>query len=149
MSSWPFGVLAVALSLNLTPAAAADPPGKTRFGQLSVEYGGPLLLDDRPVQPEIRGNESLDILNVFRMGAADVALIQDNGGSGCPAQLMFVTLSKSGISAGPEFGTCATAMHVRRTPDSIVVTMPLLYGKGTKRFVFHDGAVSEDGKPLK
>jgi hypothetical protein len=129
--------------------ASGDPPSKTRFGQLSVEYGGPLLLDDKPLQPEIRGNESIDILNVFRMGPRDVILLQDNGGSGCPAQFMFITLDKSGAKTSVEFGTCATAVRVRRNRDSVIVSMPLLYGKGSKSYVFRDGAVSEGGKVLK
>lgn len=61
--------------------AGGDPPGKTRFGQLSVAYGGPLLLDDKPLQPEIHGSESIDILNVFRIGPRGVILLQTTGGA--------------------------------------------------------------------
>lgn len=138
-----------AASVNPSTAAAAEPPGQTRFGQLSVEYGGPLQLGDQPVKPEIRGNESLDILAVFRVGKVDVALLQDNGGSGCPAQFMFVTIDKKNVMAGPEFGTCATVVHFRQSRQAIVVSMPLLYGHGSRRYEFHDGVVTETGKALK
>ena len=99
--------------------------------------------------PEIRGNESIDILDVFHMGAKDVVLLQDNGGSGCPALLMFATVDKASVVASAEFGTCATAMRVLRSKDSIIVTQPLLYGHGSKRYVFHDGVVTEHGKAIK
>jgi hypothetical protein len=138
----------LALSLAIASALAAD-PGKTRFGQLSVDYGGPLMLDDQPLQPEIRGNESIDILNVFRVGPSDVVLLQDNGGSGCPAQFMFVTLDKSGAKTSVEFGTCATAVRVRHTGTAVIVSMPLLYGHGARTYTFRNGAVSEGGKVLK
>ena len=149
MKFWTLAGLTAALLLNVRPAAAADSLGKTRFGRLSVEYGGPLLLDDKVVEPEIRGNESLDIVKVFHVGSKDVALLRDNGGSGCPAQLMFVTLSKFGVTTSSEFGTCAAVSHWRQSMDSIFVTMPLLYGHGTKKYVFRNGLVMEDGKPIK
>ena len=139
----------IALALHPSTAAAAGADGKTRFGQLSVAYGGPLLLDDKPIAPEIRGNESIDILDVFHIGAKDVVLLQDNGGSGCPAQMMFATIDRTGVVTSAEFGTCATVMRVRRSKDSIVLTMPLLHGHGSRRYVFRDGVVTEDGKATK
>ena len=148
-ASTAFLIVTLMLGACATAHANDERLGQTRFGRLSIgKYGGPLLLDEHPIRPEIRGNESLDILRVFRVGSSDVVLVQDNGGSGCPAQMMFVTLNKSGISASDEFGTCATELRASQRGDRILVTMPLLDGHGAKRFIFSRGLVTEVGKPI-
>jgi hypothetical protein len=62
----------------------------TRFGALTVSDAGVLLFKGTPVQPTIEANNSLDLSQPYQIGASDVVLITDNGGTSCPALYYFV-----------------------------------------------------------
>jgi hypothetical protein len=88
-------------------------------------------------------------------------LVTDNGGTACPALYYFVTVTKSGAKATRAFGTCSDLIKVKRTGDSISVSMPGYRGPfESKRsqnraarenhvFIYHAGVVTENGKPVK
>src|ERR1700730_2938774 len=68
----------------------------TRFGALTVSDAGMLLFKGTPVQPKIEANNSLDLGEPYQIGATDVVLVTDNGGTACPATYYFVIVRKSG-----------------------------------------------------
>ena len=81
---------------------------KTRYGTVSVrEDDNVLLYKGKPVSPEIQGNSSLNIVASYEAGKNDILLLQDTGGTACPALFRFVTLGPKGLSTTPEFGTCS------------------------------------------
>src|SRR6185295_7183400 len=67
----------------------------TRFGVLSVNEDKILQFKGQSLVPVIEGNNGLDLGEVMRMGATDVVLVTDNGGSGCPAVFYFVSVTRS------------------------------------------------------
>ncbi len=120
-----------------------------------------LLFKGQPLVPTIEGNNSLDLGTVMSIGATDVVLVTNNGGSGCPAVFYFVSVTRSGAKATPEFGTCSDLATVKRKGNSISVTMPGFLGpfepKSAQRrvakerhvFIYRAGVVTENGKPVK
>ena len=86
---------------------------KTRFGTLAINPNNPrLLFNGKPVLPGVEGNNSLSIVASYELGNADVVLVQNTGGSACPAMYTFVTLSKTSLRATPEFGTCSDIIRI-------------------------------------
>jgi len=53
----------------------------TRFGVLSVNDEQKLLFKGQPFEPPIEGNNSLALGEPYEMGASDVVLVTDNGGT--------------------------------------------------------------------
>lgn len=85
---------------------------KTRFGTVSVrDDDKALLFKGKPVQPAIEGNSNLHIVARYEWGADDVLLLQDTGGSACPAQFRIVQLSAKGLNTSPAFGTCSDLIY--------------------------------------
>ena len=133
----------------------------TRFGVLSVNDDKLLRFKEQPLRPPIEGNNSLDLGSITSMGAADVVLVTDNGGTGCPAMFYLVTVTSAGAKASRPFGSCSEFANVRRRGNSISVTMPGFLGPFEPRaaqrraarrrhvFIYRGGVVYENGKPVK
>lgn len=133
----------------------------TRFGSLTVGNDKTLLFNGRKLTPPIVGNNSLNMDDPIQIGATDVVLVLDNGGSACPSLYYFVTLSKTGARATRAFGTCGDVTSVKRMSNSIRVTMPgyrgpfepesarLRAARQQHVFVFRAGAVTKNGKTVK
>ena len=134
---------------------------QTRFGALTVSDAGVLLFKGAPVQPTIEANNSLDLSEPYQIGASDVVLVTDNGGTACPALYYFVTVKESGAKVTPSFGTCSDLIKVKRTGDSISVSMPGYKGPSESQraqlraarerhiFIYRTGVVTENGRPVK
>ena len=133
----------------------------TRFGALSVSEAGVLLFESVPVRPTIEANNSLDLSKPYQIGASDVVLVTDNGGTACPALYYSVTVTKSGVRVTPSFGTCSDLIKIKLSGDSISVSMPGYRGPAESKqaqrraagerhvFNYHAGAVTENGRPVK
>jgi hypothetical protein len=155
--------LGIALLLVSIGSASAQESNSvtTRFGAVSVSDGGVLLFKDVPVQPTVEANNRLDIGKPFQIGASDVVLVTDFGGTACPATFYFVTLTKGGAKVTPGFGTCSDLMKIKRSGNSISVSMPGYRGPTMSRrsqdraarerhvFIYRAGVVTENGKPVK
>jgi len=133
----------------------------TRFGALTVSDAGVLLFKGTPVQPTIEANNSLDLSQPYQIGVSDVVLVTDSGGTACPALYYFVTVTKSGAQVTPSFGTCSDLIKIKRTDESISVSMPGYQGPSESKraqlraarerhiFIYHAGVITENGKPVK
>jgi len=152
-------VLLASLSFAVSTALAEDIP--IRFGSLKINDKNMLLFKNLPLEPEIQGNNSLSVIGTYQLGNNDVVLIQDNGGTACPALLYFVTVSTSGVKATSAFGTCSDLIDAKQASDSISVTMPGFWGplgskaahrKAAKEkyvFVLKAGVLTQNGKLIK
>lgn len=86
---------------------------KTRYGVLTInDDTRTLQFKGKPVLPTVEGNNSLGIIATYELGKNDVVLLQNNGGTACPAQYIFITISTVGVRATPEFGTCSDIIRV-------------------------------------
>lgn len=55
----------------------------------------------------VQGNNALRVVAHFEQeGQQDIALLENTGGTSCPALYRFATLTPQGITVTPEFGTC-------------------------------------------
>lgn len=126
----------------------------TRFGSLKINGDNMLLYNNRPLNPEIKGNNSLSTVGTYQIGSSDVVLIQDNGGTACPALLYFLSISNNGVMATSPFGTCSDLIKETQVADTIYVEMPGFMGpfepeaekiKAAKEwhiFIFKDGVLT-------
>ena len=133
----------------------------TRFGVLSVDENKRLLFKGQPLNPPIDGNNLLELGKVMSIGATDVVLVTDIGGSGCPYTYYFVTISESGAKGSPFFGSCGALVFLKRKGDSITLVTSGFRGpassEAAKRrasrqrhiFVYRAGVVTYNGKPVK
>ena len=72
-----------------------------------------------PAEP-VQGNAALHVVAHFELEQGpDIVLLQDTGGTACPALYRFATLTPQGIAVTPEFGTCSdlSAVTLESTPD--------------------------------
>jgi len=160
MRKYIFGITLLLLAGANTLAQETNTT-TTRFGALTVSEAGMLLFKGKPVKPTIEANNSLDLSAPYQIGASDVVLVTDNGGTGCPATYYFVTVTKSGAKVTPAFGTCSDLIKLKRTGDSISVSLPGFQGpfesmRARSRaarerhvFIYRAGVVTENGKPVK
>jgi hypothetical protein len=130
----------------------------TRFGELEIDKSGILLFNRTPISPRIQANSRLGIGKPFQIGEADVALITDEGGTACPVQYYFVTVTNSGARATKAFGTCNELTSTQRKAGTITVTMrgylgpferPAQRRRASEQrhtFVFENGVVTESGE---
>lgn len=81
----------------------------------------------------VQGNNALDMVAHFELEGHDIVVLQDTGGTGCPALYRFATLTPQGIAATSEFGTCSgvasvtlQAAHPGRAPEALVTMTDFL-----------------------
>lgn len=137
---------------------------KTRFGVVSMrEEDKRLLFKGKPVAPAIEGNNGLDIVAHYEMGQSDVLLLQNIGGTACPALFHFITVSAAGLRATPEFGTCSESIYPSMDSKTATITITTNGFRGpfepevdkqkaymTKTvFRFANGQLTENGKSVK
>jgi hypothetical protein len=149
----------LALSFAAHPSFAGSV--STRFGLLKTNDENMLLYKNRPLNPEIQGNNSLSVIGTYHFVDRDVVLFQDNGGSACPAQFYFVTVSASGAKGTSAFGTCTDVVGVKETANAVLVTMHGYTGpfeskasqtKALKEqyiYMLKAGVLTENGKVIK
>jgi hypothetical protein len=153
-------MFAVGATMSVSLPALAE-TATTRFGTLSTNDDNLLLFNGQPVTPEVQGNESLSFLKTMGVGGADAVVVQDNGGTACPAQYYVVTVSAAGAKATKAFGTCSDLAKITQQGNAIVLTMPSFMGElesraaiqraAQERHVFKvdGGLVTDNGKPIR
>lgn len=153
-------LLAIALVASLASVAYAQNYA-LRHGSLRVDDDHLLFFNDKPVWPKVQGNNSLTFIDKWRFGNNDVVLVQDNGGTACPASYHFVTTGKWGAKSTPAFGSCSDLIKVTRKANTIRVDMPSYTNRNqseetyrqnlNKRYiyVFKNGKVTESIVPNK
>lgn len=106
------------------PSVAQAEEQATRFGTLTVDSENILHFQGRPVAERVQGNNSLSFEQSFQFPGYDLVLVQDNGGTGCPAQYHIVKVTRAGASATKAFGTCSDLARTTKTKTGLLVTMP-------------------------
>jgi hypothetical protein len=122
---------------------------KTRYGMVSVrEEDNLLLFKGKPVTPAVEGNSGLSIVADYQVGQSDVLLLQDTGGSACPAMFRFITVNAAGLRASPEFGTCSDIIYPSMDAKSGAITVAMIGSKAMTKtaFQYSNGQVMLNGK---
>ena len=112
--------ITMARQVGMTPAVFGyEKTLKTRHGMVSVhEEDNTLLFKGKPVKPAIEGNGALSIVAHYEMGHTDVLLLQNTGGTACPAQFRFINIGSGSLRASPEFGTCSDIIYPTFDPKT-------------------------------
>jgi hypothetical protein len=99
------------------------------------------------VKPAIQANSSLSIKESLRIGDDDLVIIENRGGTACPALFNFVLIGANDARSYPTFGTCSDIYQTERSANAVVVTMQ---GEGNlpNRYLFADGVLTENGKKI-
>lgn len=120
---------------------------ETRYGHLTTNAHAQLILNGRLVKPALQANSSLSIKESFRIGEDHLVLVENLGGTACPALFNFVLVKVNGAQSYPTFGTCSDLYQIERSGDSVVVTMQ---GESNQahRYVFANGVLSDNGKQI-
>ncbi|WP_321926896.1 hypothetical protein [Paraburkholderia guartelaensis] len=136
-----------------------DRIAETPFGKLSESDDNVLLLDGKPVSPQIQGNNSLSFIAQVALKNRRAVLVQDNGGTACPAMFRWVTLRDDGYTVSNWFGSCSDLAKVSAAAGKLIVTMPDFVGDAApeaeqKRvarrkmtYVYDGKNLTENGKP--
>ena len=137
---------------------------KTRYGVATVrEDDQVFLFRGQPVKPTIEGNSGLSIVANYEMGQTDILLLQNTGGTACPALFHIVHVSPSGLRTSPEFGTCSDIIYPSFNPNAGVSISildfqgpnepPLAQRKATVTKIIYkwtpDGQITKNGKPMR
>ncbi len=128
----------------------------TRHGPVAIADDDTLLFRGRRVLPAVESNSGLSLVAHHEVGKADVLLLQNNGGSACPARYRFITVSASGIAASPEFGTCSDLIYPTGDARGVTVAMPAFAGPGQRAaprrrvvYRFENGHATDNGRALR
>ncbi len=68
----------------------------------------------------VQGNTALHIVAHYAAHDSDIVLLQDTGGTACPALYRFASVTAQGIAVTPTFGTCSDIAGITfgATPDA-------------------------------
>jgi hypothetical protein len=150
----PLVALAFAVSLSPSLALSQALSVPTRFGTLtgpsSEQITDVLRVNKRPVFPDTKVDNDASLVGKFVVGDTDVILINVPAGNRCPGQYVFVTLKRDDARASNSFGTCVESeIKPVLSGSTITFTMPKLKGSGETKFVYANGSITENGKPVK
>jgi hypothetical protein len=160
MRKYIFGI-ALLLIAGTSALAQEENTITTRFGALKISDAGKLLFKGNPLDPPFEEDAGLSLSELNQIGDTDVVLVTLDGGKACPALYYWVTVKESGTKITHAFGTCSDEIKIKRTGDSISVSMSGYEGdfesKRAQRkaalekhvYIYRAGVVTENGKPVK
>lgn len=77
-------------------------------------------------------------------------MMNNSGGTACPVQYFFVSVTTEGnAKLSPEFGTCSDLAKPAQKGSKIIVTMPKVTGRGNAKYVYENDTIFENGKAIK
>lgn len=159
-------LMSVSLGLSV-PLYAQEGTYATRYGTFEIkrpaEYESETLyFNKKPVQPLIEGNNSLSVEGQFKLKQDDILIVQDNGGTACPAQLYIVKVSPNKtVTPSPLFGTCSDLIEIKQKDNKLVIHMPEFMSIHTEAhhhesdkikqvtYIYDGKVILENGKILK
>ena len=121
----------LALSMNTLAEIESK---NTRFGTFEIKENPDTgaetaYFNKKMINPLIEGNNSLSLVGKYQIGGSDILLVQDNGGTGCPAELYFINITQTKVPVvSPRFGSCSDLIDVVANKDKIIVKMPVFLG---------------------
>lgn len=127
---------------------------KTRHGTVSVRaQDNVLLFRGKPVVPAVEGNSGLSIVASYELGQAVVLLLQNTGGSACPALFRVLTVAAGGVRMTSEFGTCSDIIYPSFDAKTGLKISMVRMGEGPlAKTVYQwspDGRLTENGQPVR
>jgi hypothetical protein len=125
-------------ALSVAAAANADPGNvyRSRFGVLSVDATNNLQWNEKRVVPNVSGNSSLRLYQIYRFRSYDLVVLVDGGGTACPTLLRVARVSRAGVTVSKLFGTCVEQFEILRLDGGLeFVFLKRDGGEAVYRFV--------------
>ena len=158
-------VVATVLLSIFTDALGQDQTSTmTRYGIISSNEDNQLTFKGKLTTPVLQGNTALAYgIKAIRYGQNDLVIVEDDGGTSCPAMFSVVEINARGVAGiYGEFGTCSDLIKVHPLSNGeLFMTMPdyesyEAQGRhhGRKRtttstYVFSGGHIKENGRLIK
>jgi hypothetical protein len=124
LKAFVLGLCAIGLASGVAEASDLQ----TRYGILKIDDTNLLFFQGVPVKPRVEGNSFLSFEGKFEFPNYDLVLVQDTGGTACPAQYYVIRVSRGGAVPSKSFGTCSDLIHVTRMKEGLLVNMPGFMG---------------------
>lgn len=142
------------LPTNNTPPVTAEVKLGNPASQTVATKGGVLAIAGKPREIHLLLNDrvflnseeySLSFEQTFHLAEADVILVmQNSGGTACPAQFFFVVVTDTGkAEVTSEFGTCSDLFKAEMVGQNIILTMPDMQSGMDVNYTFENGIVSD------
>lgn len=126
------------------PKQVAPEVYSTPFGKISIVDGKELLFNGKKLNPPVTGGFSLDVEWKSDLKDGYAFLVMNNlGGTACPALYRFVILNSSGYKVSNEFGTCSDLAKPFIRDNLPSVAMPELRTGGQKTYTFDGASIKE------
>lgn len=132
----------------------------TPLGKLKISEDKVLLLDGKPIKPRVQGNVLLDVSKQFSFRKNQAFLIEDIGGTACPAVYRWIIVSSQGYVVSPSFGTCSDLIETSVDGEKLLAVMPGFVGpfepvskhkKAVKQkftYLYDGKLLTENGNPV-
>lgn len=97
----------------------------TRFGKVVIrEQDNRLMFRGAAVTPALLGAYPSTIVAKYEIGTTDVLLVQETGGTSCPAQFRLIIVAREGIRSTDAFGSCSDVIYPKSDGARVIVSMP-------------------------
>lgn len=126
-----------------------DKEVNTKYGKLSIiGEANSMQLFYKDVKLRDGDGYLLAFKNKFNIGASEIVLVLNNsGGTACPAQYFFVETNEGGAHVSQEFGNCSDLAEASIVDSKVIVKMPKAEGNFSS-YTYSNGAVEEDASPI-
>ena len=152
--------LSDAKTTGASPTVAETPESvaNTRFGVLRIDSEQRVLFKGAPLMPAPEAGNRLRIVKTFEIGDRDAVLLEAINGTACPSTFYMTSVSATGISSTPSFGTCSDDKQVSQAGDSVRINMPGFAGNSQSQaeldaaasevhvYVYRNGTIAEEGQ---
>ena len=131
------GLAAVALMAFCASKADAAPISAPAVAKLSGMYNTTILVSGVPVlqdKSDLVVSIGKDVRNA---SARYLVLVEDSGGTACPAMLQVVDLSGATPKISEQFGTCSDIPAVSLDGATLTVTLPDMTDRNRTAFIFN------------
>jgi hypothetical protein len=146
-----FVIAALFYAASGSPAVADQVTINTRFGIIKSNQNQLLSLKGKPISPEVEIFSQSYVIATFKLAKSDVILVSQAAGNACPGQYLYITIDADDARVTPTFGTCYDdeINPVKIGDSTIAFSMKKAPGKGSVRYIYENGVVFENGKPIK
>ena len=150
MQTKHFVAVAFIAAMSICHAQSDQVRIPTKFGEMRTNENGDLQFKGKTIAPTVNLPSSAYVIATYKLPASDVVLVSQPAGNACPGQYAYITVSPEAARATPTFGTCYDEdVKPVLNGESLSFTMRNVGSKGSSKYVYEKGIVTENGKPVK
>ena len=145
-----FLAIACFAAASVSQAQSEEVKIPTRFGEMKTNKNGDLQFKGKTITPTVNLVSSAYVIATYKLATSDVVLVSQAAGNTCPGQFAYITVTTEVARATPAFGTCYDdGVKPVQNGEALTFTMKNIGNKGSSKYTYEKGVVTENGKPLK